>query len=120
MSKCFVSCAGIAWLSARARLLLACVAWTSSFGVAVVMSSPAVPEVRVMDAAEEPAAAGSVMEAPVAKAAGPAGPPTPMMVPDEPNISGRTVHGVLLEGKELLEIPGRRAPCSFVVVHRAS
>ena len=69
------------------------------------MSSPAVPEVRVMDAAEEPAAAGSVMEAPVAKAAGPAGPPTPMMVPDEPNISGRTVHGVLLEGKELLEIP---------------
>ena len=28
-----------------------------------------------------------------------------MMVPDEPNISGRTVHGVLLEGKELLEIP---------------
>ena len=85
--------------------MLACVAWTSSFGVAVVMSSPAVPEVRVMDAAEEPAAAGSVMEAPVAKAAGPAGPPTPMMVPDEPNISGRTVHGVLLEGKELLEIP---------------
>ena len=45
------------------------------------------------------------MEAPVAKAAGPAGPPPPVMVPDEPNISGRTVHGVLLEGKELLEIP---------------
>ena len=44
--------------SARARLLLACVAWTSSFGVAVVMSSPAVPEVRVMDAAEEPARQG--------------------------------------------------------------
>ena len=78
------------------------------------MSSPAVPEVRVMDAAEEPAAAGpvmeaaaagSVMEAPVAKAAGPAGPPPPVMVPDEPNISGSTVHGVFLEGKDLLEIP---------------
>ncbi|CAK9103926.1 unnamed protein product, partial [Durusdinium trenchii] len=67
-----------------------------------------------MDAAEEPAAAGSVMEppaagsvleAPVAKAAGPAGPPPPVFVPDEPNISGSTVHGVLLEGKDLLEIP---------------
>ena len=59
-----------------------------------------------MDAAEEPAAtgsvmdapaAGSVLEAPVAKAAGPAGPPPPVMVPDEPNLSGSTVHGVLLE-----------------------
>ena len=67
-----------------------------------------------MDAAEEPAAtgsvmdapaAGSVLEAPVAKAAGPAGPPPPVMVPDEPNLSGSTVHGVLLEGKDLLEIP---------------
>ena len=45
------------------------------------------------------------MEAPVAKAAGPAGPPPPVMIPDEPNISGSTVHGVLLEGKDLLEIP---------------
>ena len=72
-------------------------------------SPPAVPEVRVMDAAEDPAAAGSMtgapMEAPVAKAAGPAGPPPPVMIPDEPNISGSTVHGVLLEGKDLFEIP---------------
>ena len=72
-------------------------------------SPPAVPEVRGMDAAEDPAAAGSMtgapMEAPVAKAAGPAGPPVPVMIPDEPNISGSTVHGVLLEGKDLLEIP---------------
>ena len=90
--------------------MFACVAWTSSFGAVVIMSSPpAVPEVRVMDAAEDPAAAGSMtgapMEAPAAKAAGPAGPPPPVMIPDEPNISGSTVHGVLLEGKDLLEIP---------------
>ena len=69
------------------------------------MSSPAVPEVRAVEVAEEPAAAGSMMEAPVAKAAGPPGPPAPMLVSDEPDISGRTVHGVFLEGKDLLEIP---------------
>ena len=94
--------------------MFACVAWTSSFGVAVIMSSPpAVPEVRVMDAAEDPAAAGSMtgapMEAPVAKAAGPAGPPVPVMIPDEPNISGG--------GEGPPQDSGRRDPCSLVVIH---
>ena len=69
------------------------------------MSSPAVPEVRAVEAAEEPAATGSAVGAPVAKAAGPSGPPAALVISDEQNVSGRTVTGVLFEGKDLLEIP---------------